>query len=155
MGMVYTFTRVDPADAERISAEPGIAWDVLEALRHREGEPRGDLDKAWDGLRHLLAAAEVVEDLLRENEAVSPGDETCTVVWSVEDVATTARTLAAAPFDVLAGHFDAAAMDEEGIYPEIWESDWSLDYLRENYDALREFFSYAAGVGSAAVARFE
>ncbi|MFE3546508.1 YfbM family protein [Nocardia sp. NPDC059177] len=154
MGMVYTFKRISPADAARISADPELAWDLLEAHRRTDDEPCGDLDKAWDGLQYLLAKTEVGIDLLREDRG-RPDDETCTVVWTVEEVAGAARTLAATPFEVLAEHFDLAALDEEGIYPDIWDTDWCADYVREHYAGLREFFAHAAATESAAVARFE
>ncbi|MFD4434161.1 YfbM family protein [Nocardia sp. NPDC058497] len=152
MGLVFAFHRISDDDAARIIADVATAFDLIDAI-NRNGEPAGDIDKAWDGLHYLLGAAGVGFDLLREDEPSR--DEACTTVWSAEEVAAAALSLAATPFDLLAEHFDPEELGKEGIYPDIWESEWSLDYLRDHYIGLQEFFTHAAATGSPVVGRFE
>ncbi|MGW6426622.1 DUF1877 family protein [Nocardia sp. NPDC055053] len=91
-GSGFRFHRISDDDAARILADVEVAFDLIDAI-DRTDEPAGDIDKAWDGLRYLLGAAGVGVDLLRDDEPSR--DEACTTVWSAEEVAAAALSLAA------------------------------------------------------------
>jgi hypothetical protein len=62
-----------------------------------------------------------------------------------EDVATAAEFLAATPFTALAAGYDRALLESIGVYPEdLWEADWALSYLEDNYKRLIAVFQEAA-----------
>jgi hypothetical protein len=46
--------------------------------------------------------------------------------------------------DELRNRYDGNLMMELGIYPEIWDEIESLEYLIENFKALKEFYNKAA-----------
>ena len=50
MGPVLAFHRISEADAARITADAEAAFELVEAIDNT-GEPVGDIDKSWDGLR--------------------------------------------------------------------------------------------------------
>jgi hypothetical protein len=93
-----------------------------------------DVDKAWDGLRFLLAKAEDAPvDVVLGGSLLGEAD------WGYgparyltpEEVDAAARYLDSVDFDRLAEHFDAAGMREANVYPAIWgDGDSDLDYLR-------------------------
>ncbi|MFF2086744.1 DUF1877 family protein [Nocardia sp. NPDC058176] len=152
MSIVFVFTRISAADADRIAASPEIPDEFLDAPIRLPGEPLGDLDQMWDGLRCLLTAAAVDFDLLHDDEPTERDD--CLSVWTVAEVAAAAQVLTTTPFDRLAEHFSPELMDDEGAGPDISESDEALDHLRVAYNDLQAFFAYASATKSAAIGRF-
>ncbi len=68
-----------------------------------------------------------------------------------DEVGLAARYLTATPWEQLAGHFDPAQMTAGGVYPAIWNDDDALDYLRDNYTVLVQFFSAAAAAGDTVI----
>ncbi|MBB5913331.1 hypothetical protein BJY24_002198 [Nocardia transvalensis] len=150
--MVMEFHRVTQAELDRIGANPENVHEFLWGL-DREGEPDGDLDKAWDGLRYLFESAKLDVDLFLDGRSV-PSDSTLSA-WDADLVRRTAELLRGTPFDQLAHHFDPEVMAAENVYPTIWhEGDDALDYLRQNYDQLVRFFDFAAAGGSGAIMSF-
>lgn len=152
MGPVLAFHRISDADAARIAADAEAAFDLIDALDHT-GEPNGDIDKAWDGLRYLLTAAGVDLDLFSDLDPWAGDGEPR--IWTADEVSAAARTLASTPFTVLDAHFHPATMDDNDVYPDIWDTDFCHDYLREHYEGLRTFFAFAAEKNSPVVTRFE
>lgn len=153
MSIIFVFTRISPADADRLTGAPDIADEFLDALPLADDEPCGDLDQAWDGLRLLFPAAAVDFDLLREDR--SGGRQDCLSVWTPKEVAAAAKILTSTPFGTLAERFSPELMDEEAARPEIWDDrDEALDYLGDGYARLRAFFAYAFSTDSAAIGRF-
>ncbi|MFD3507178.1 DUF1877 family protein [Nocardia sp. NPDC058666] len=152
MSTIFVFTRISPADADNIAGSTDVPDEFLDAPILAEGEPCGDLDQAWDGLRLLFSAAAVDFDLLREDR---PNDrEDCLTVWTAKEVAAAAEVLTSTPFDRLAEHFSAELMDEEDARPDIWEDrDEALDYLGDGYTRLQAFFAYASSTNSAVLGR--
>ena len=48
--------------------------------------------------------------------------------------------------------FDATKMNEKGVYPQAWQNnEGEKDYLTENFDDLKRFYSKAAQEGQAIV----
>ncbi|MFD4358000.1 DUF1877 family protein [Nocardia sp. NPDC058518] len=152
MGPVLAFHRISDADAARITADAEAAFELIDAI-DRTGEPCGDIDKAWDGLRYLLAAARVDLDLLRDLDPWAGDGEPR--IWTADEVSAAARTMASTPFTVLAAHFDPDDMDDNDVYPDIWDTDFCHEYLREHYDGLLTFLAFATEQNSPVLSRFE
>ncbi|RDI47143.1 YfbM family protein [Nocardia mexicana] len=152
MGMVMSFSRVTPAELDRIGANPENVHEFLWEL-DRDGEPDGYIDKAWDGLRYLFECAHLEIDLFLDGESI--GSDGTLSAWDAVLVHETADVLRNTPFEQLARHFDAEQMTAQEVYPSIWhDGDDALDYLRTNYLHLRRFFEFAAAGGSGAVMSF-
>ncbi|MEU5409787.1 YfbM family protein [Nocardia asteroides] len=143
MGVIMSFTRVSAAELDRLTAATEWPDDFLDELAAPAGDPSGYLDKAWAGLDHLLAQAQIAVDLCETGRPLASENY---FAWSPDDVSATAKTLSRYPFDELALFFDPAAMDEAGVYPNIWvrDGDVGLHYLRHHYDGLTLVFRYAA-----------
>ncbi|MFD4461141.1 DUF1877 family protein [Nocardia sp. NPDC058480] len=153
MSIIFIFTRISPADADRITGSLDVPDEFLDAPTLAEGEPSGDLDQAWDGLRLLFPAAAVDFDLLHDDQPTHRED--CLSVWTPEEVAAAAKVLSSTPFDRLAAVFSPELMDEEAARPDIWDDrDEALEYLGDGYAQLREFFAYASSTNSAVIGRF-
>lgn len=152
MGPVLAFHRISEADAARITADAEAAFELVEAIDNT-GEPVGDIDKSWDGLRYLLAAAKVDVDLLRDLDPWAGDGEPR--LWTPDEVSTAAHTLAATPFTALAEHFAPDDMDDNDVYPDIWDTDFCHEYLREHYEGLVEFLMFASAKNSPVLSRFE
>ncbi|WP_024800912.1 YfbM family protein [Nocardia sp. BMG51109] len=152
MGMVMSFSRVTPAELNRIDANPENVHEFLWSL-DRDGEPDGYLDKAWDGLRYLFEAAHLGLDLYMEGESI--GSDGTLSAWDADLVHRAADLLRSTPFERLARCFDPGRMTAQNVYPNIWyEGAEALDYLRVNYDNLVRFFEFAAAGGSGAIMSF-
>ncbi|WP_431956248.1 YfbM family protein [Nocardia lijiangensis] len=152
MGVILSFTKVTSEQLSHLIAAGPQAQDELWQLERADGDPSGYLDKAWDGLRYLLEAAETGVDLW--DGVLLDGEEY--YGWPADLVGSTAERLRDTPFTVLAAHYDSAAMDAANIYPGIWarEGDEALGYLHIHYATLAAFFADAAKSGSAAVMHF-
>ncbi|MBL1077376.1 YfbM family protein [Nocardia sp. 2] len=152
MGMYLSFTRVSPEELQEVlglQRDPQQQNDFLMSL-DRAGEPGGDLDKAWDGLRYLLEAAGTDIDLLYGID--DDYAEGTPIPWPLVLVSSTAAKLRAISFEQLAAHYDPDRMEEADVYPGIWtDTDFAFDYVREAYESLVEFFEFATARGSGAV----
>ncbi|MGN2642006.1 DUF1877 family protein [Nocardia takedensis] len=107
------------------------------------------LDKAWGGIRYLMAVADLGVDLLETPAFL--GDEGNQAIWDAELVARTSATLWEVPFADLLPYFDQARMARENVYPNIWGTDWARDYILDRYRDLRQFFFTTAAREQAAL----
>ncbi|MCW3841402.1 YfbM family protein [Micromonospora yasonensis] len=147
--MTLGFTRVTQEQLDRAYTDP----DWAEKYLRDEDLPGCYLEKAWAGIQFLLDAAGVSIDLYEDGCLI---DKECIHLgWHAGMVADAARDLSATPFEALAAHFDPAKMSAEEIYPyrRCWDDD-DLDYLREQYVELVEFFVATAASGGAAIRTF-
>jgi hypothetical protein len=111
------------------------------------------LEKAWHGLHYLLSG-EVWEGttplgfLLGGGEAVDDDEESGVRWFSPEETAEINKALKAVTDDALWSRFDAEEMENQQIYPGIWDEDESD--LKEEY--LTYFHELKKVVASAAKA---
>ncbi|MEV0547771.1 DUF1877 family protein [Nocardia salmonicida] len=52
-------------------------------------------------------------------------------------------------------HFAPDDMDDNDVYPDIWDTDFCREYLREHYEGLVEFLLFASVKNSPVLSRFE
>ncbi|MEJ2853273.1 MULTISPECIES: YfbM family protein [unclassified Saccharothrix] len=149
MGMTLSFTRVTPEELDRAFEDPDLAEEFVED----ESRPYCFLEKSWAGIGFLMRAAGVDVDLYEDGDPID--EEATRWGWSAPMVARTAKALSAVPVEVLVSHYDPAKLSAEGVYPmrNMWDAD-DLEYLRENYVDLVEFFQETAAVGGAAIRDF-
>lgn len=143
MGMVTSFTRLRSEELAKLIDDPAGLDEFL--WRDRE-EPSGYVDKAIDGIQFLLSAAGVpvyLAPLEMPGEPIENGRGDIYFGLSTAQVAEIAAHLAATPFDELAAHFDAEAMNAQQVYPMAWNAD-DTEYLQNNYEKLVRFFADAA-----------
>ncbi|UGT48165.1 DUF1877 family protein [Nocardia asteroides] len=155
MGAVMSFTKVGPADLERLTQDREWAERFVEQAHTPDTEPTGYLDKSWAGLRYLFEAARTGVDLFftgRPLDIETKGYST----WTPEDVSYTAELLRALPFEKLADHYDPQRMDDTLVYPHVWvrDGDDGLRTLNYHYAQLVRVFDFADRHGSGFIQSF-
>jgi hypothetical protein len=141
MSVVTYYSR--PASTELDELRRLLDSDVMAALEHLGRLPGGHVDKAWAGLHFLLLDLDPPIDVINGGEQL-PGGYPVRLL-PAGDVATAAEFLAATPFTALAAGYDRALLESIGVYPEdLWEADWALSYLEDNYKRLIAVFQEAA-----------
>ncbi|MFD7306145.1 YfbM family protein [Streptomyces pharetrae] len=160
MGIHCEYVRLSPAGLRRSLSDPSWAQEHIDELGDAwaEGEPLPpekapffSIEKAWHKLHHLLAAhGGMPVDVIHGGAELPLEDELDygpARYLSPEGVARAGGFLAATPFDILARHYDLAAMRRAEIYL-LPESDAEvpadLDTLRHRYEELTRFFAAAA-----------
>jgi hypothetical protein len=120
--------------------------DDLEEGQHT----KCDLDKAWQGIHWLLTGSTGGGDaplcyLLSGGQEVSFADTGYGPPHTLtsEEVSSWDDAPSRISREDLAPHFDAKAMLAAEIYPEIWEDEYSLEYLLKRYDQLKTFVADA------------
>jgi hypothetical protein len=110
-----------------------------------------DVDKSIEGIQSLLDGAEVPVYLAPTEMPGEPIESVGSEIYfgfGADFVKQIAENLRSNSFDVLARHFDVEQMNRAGLYPATWGAD-DLDYLREHYDRLVQFFDRAATANAA------
>jgi hypothetical protein len=139
MSTTLTFTRVTAEELDRAIEDPEWALECV------QDEDALDcfLEKSWAGIQFLLDEAGVNVELHESGFIID--DEFILSGWSDSMVAEAAKALKATPFEVLAGHYDPRKLSEAEVYPfrQLWD-DADIEYLRDNYADLVEFFEETA-----------
>lgn len=157
MSMITEYVRLRPrelAELRRLLAEDPeseeaceYAGDLRMGDLDEELSSRGmDTDKAWAGLRYLLAKLSPPVDVISGGEAVTHDEwgYDSPRLLTVDEVAAASRFLDATPFASLARHYDPAELASAEVYPAVWQQDWALSYLEGHYATLVVFFRAAA-----------
>ena len=155
MSVITEYVRLRPHELARLRTlladDPDEACDYAGDLRmgdvDEEVSTRGmDTDKAWAGLRYLLAKADTPIDVISGGEPIT--DDTWGYdsprLLTVDEVSAASRFLDATPFAALAQHFDPRELASAKVEPEIWDQDWALSYLEDFYARLVWLFHAAA-----------
>jgi hypothetical protein len=152
MGMYCQVSVASSGDLGRLSEEP----DILGGLLHR-GTATADsvlLEKAWHGLHYLLTG-ETWEGhgplafLLAGGEQLGDDDESPLRWFAPDEAKQIHQALSGVSDDQLWSRFDANEMEQQQIYPGIWDEpegdlkDEYLTYFRE----LKQVVAAAAKSG--------
>ncbi len=155
MSMIGCLLQISPEQLQLLIDDPSL----VEPFICPNGEEQTgfiDVDKAWQGIHFLLAGDPWNSEAPLAN-AVTGGVEVGDDVGygaardiTADQVTAVAEALRDLSRDDLAKRFDAVALQENDIYPEIWdEGGEALDYLLSFYDTLREYYLKAAADGNA------
>jgi len=155
MSMITEYVRLRPrelAELRRLLVEkPDDAYEYAGDLamgdEDEDTSSRGmDTDKAWAALQYLLAKLGSPIDVIGGGEAITDEEwgYDSPRLLAADEVAQAARFLTDTPFALLAQHYSAAELSAAEIYPQIWEEDWALSYLEENFTGLVALFRAAA-----------
>ena len=152
MGMYCEVSVAGRDDIERVASTP-----TLFGGRTQGGTattPRVSLEKSWHGLHYLLTG-EVWEGdgslafLLAGGENVGDDEESPLRWFSPQEAAEIHRALSAVSNDQLWSRFDAEQLEQQEIYPGIWDED--EEELKEEYlmyfEQLKQVVAAAADSG--------
>jgi len=162
VGLYLSYVRLTNAQLAQAEAEPDWRAAILDLAEASawddETEPplNYSLGKNWDGIRFLLDAAHAPANIINGSTYLSDpnaGGRLETLMHPAE-VATASHYLSEHPFETLTQHPDPRAMNEAGIYPQVWDDRSAEESLRPAYEGLRSFFSVAAHDGDAIVVTF-
>ena len=156
MGMIGNYLRVSRSELEEYLNDSSKLEDRVYNEESQNDKNLIDVDKSWEGLFFLLTGASV-ENLdeakeplcwtLNTSQIIDPdqdlgyGPASYTTIEQTKEVSVALNKLTT---DELRNRYDGNLMMKLGIYPEIWDEIESLEYLIENFKALKEFYNKAA-----------
>ncbi|MGW2397384.1 YfbM family protein [Kitasatospora sp. NPDC001664] len=155
MSMNGEYLRVTPEELARALEDPEWAWDFADEAQDRSAEEDGgrffSTHRAWDLLGFLLKRSGFPVDVVHGEEPM-PGAED----WgygpprhlTVAQVRSAAEGLERLSYDELIADVVQAELDATEIYPQI-DDTASLDWAREAFTPLVDFFRTAASAGHA------
>ncbi|WP_454314705.1 YfbM family protein [Streptomyces phaeoluteigriseus] len=159
MSMNGEYLRVTPAELERALTDPEWAWDLVaesqdaqEASEPAPAEARHfTTHQTWHLLGFLLQRSAFPVDIVHGEEALA------TDHWGYgppryltpDQVRLAADTLHRSTYDQLIQGVDPSELTKAEIYPDFWDSPDSLEWARDLFPSLSEFFRSAASAGHA------
>ena len=161
MGMVACLTSLSSETLGELQKNPDLVEEYL-FPDDSDSEPPNyiELDKAWHGIHYLLTG-QADGGELPQALAVVGGEEFGPQVGygparflTPPQVQSVAVALAKLSAESLASRFDPSDMEAKQIYPDvIWVRDGqeALDYVLDNYQQLKTFYSDAAERGDAVI----
>ncbi|REA64314.1 DUF1877 domain-containing protein [Dyadobacter luteus] len=156
MGMIGYLLRVSEEELNEILEDSSILEERVFPEDDTEPSDVLDIDKTWEAITFVLTgygiqdidqAAAPFSWLLMSNQVIDEeqdlgyGPAQYLTVAEVQQVNSALDQLSVEGFRE---RFDGAAMNEAGIYPEIWHESDALDYLTEYFELLKAFFNSAA-----------
>jgi hypothetical protein len=155
MSMIACFLAIPPDELDALYDDSGEIAAVL------DGEYAAqiiDIDKAWHGIHFMLTenspsssplAYAVLGIKKIGEEDVGYGTAHGISAASVKKIAEALNEISEEAFRAM---FDANAMINAEIYPDIWDKgDESLAFLRAHFKVLQRFYADTAKTGKAAI----
>lgn len=159
MSMNGEYLRVTPAELDRALKDPEWALDLSEEIQDAQEESESAPAEArhftthqtWHLLGFLLQRSAFPVDIVHGEEPLDTDD------WGYgppkyltpDRVQLAADTLQQTTYDQLIQDVDPSELTKAEIYPQIWDSPASLDWARDLFTPLTEFFRGAAFTGHA------
>lgn len=152
MSMIAHFRLVDPSVANTLDAHDDEEMAQYLYPDGESSETTQDIDKSWDVIGHLLAAATegALTTLLRGTEVGPDLGYGPALLMSPDLVRETASAMEPVDRSKLLSHYDPAALAKSEVYPDIWDdSRETQDYIGQNYEVVRSVFLEGARCNSA------
>ncbi|MFJ8948289.1 YfbM family protein [Streptomyces sp. NPDC102395] len=161
MSMNGEYLRVTPAELDRALKDLEWALDLAEEIQdaQEEHEPAPNearhftTHQTWDLLGFLLRRSAFPVDIVHGEDPLGADDDD----WGYgppqyltpDRVRLAADTLHQTTYDQLIQGVASSELAEAEIYPPIWDSPTSLEWARDLFTPLTEFFQGAASTGHA------
>lgn len=164
MSMIGMFVRVGEPELQQYISNSSLFEDFLDSDEF-DGHPRVcDIDKTWDVLSYLLTgcALEDIGDAEPPFSWVIFGAHVLDAAMDLgygpanyvtaEQVQLINKALADITVKNLEAKYDADQINASGIYPNAWGStEDEMDYIGDNFEALKAFYNTAAVEGQAVI----
>jgi hypothetical protein len=158
MGMICNILRVSPDELEAYLADSSL----LEARINSDTQDPNlyDIDKSWDGIIYLLTGSNSSDttqflsriifsgQLIDKKQKLGSGPAHYLLPQQVKDLNDHIRGIEPSS---LKDKFDATAMKELGVYPNVWDHDDTADYLIEYFETIQEIYALASQNGEAII----
>lgn len=156
MSMILNYLRVTDAELDCLMNDPP---SVVAFLYKQPTRTAVSLDKAWHGIHFLLTGKswEGKEPLKSVILGGAPIGDADVGYGPARGLASERVRIAASALDEIdeakfRSRFNAKALSQNGIYPEIWDDgDTALDYLAHYFEEVRRTFREAAEAGEAMI----
>jgi hypothetical protein len=162
--MIGKFIRVPESDLEEYLVDSSLFEKRIDNQEDDDEFNTCDIDKSWDAISFLITGfgpsdLEKAEtpiawtifgaQVLDENQDLGYGPANYLTADQVNELH---NALINIPPTRLKMNFDAAKMNELGIYPNYWEdNEDEVDYLMQHFDSLKAFYAEAAINGEAVI----
>lgn len=150
MGMICTLIRVSAAELEAYQKDSSL---LAERINKETPDPYFyDIDKSWDGIIYLLTGSNSSDSsqylskiifsgqLIDKEQDLGTGPAHYLNPQQVKDIYEQIKEIIPAS---LKEKFDAAAMKELGVYPNVWDHEDVVDYLVEYFETVQEVYALA------------
>ena len=158
MGMICTLVRVTATQLEAYQKDSSLLADRI----HTDTDDpfRYDIDKSWDGIIYLLTGSNSSDttqylskiifsgQFIDEEQNLGTGPAHYLSPEQVKDIHKQIKEIIP---DSLKKKFDAAAMKELGVYPNVWDHEDAADYLVEYFETIQEVYALAAAHNEAII----
>lgn len=164
MSMIGILLRVTADQLEAFRKDSSLLEKYLDPDEATDGINELNLDKTWDAINFLLTGHGIVTidkaepplsrvifsgQFIDENQDMGYGPAQYLSPDQVKDVN---RELLKISSDDLRKKYDAEKLNENEIYPQAWSDDeGELNYLTENFEELKSFYSDADKGGQAII----
>jgi len=164
MGMIQSYLRVDNDTLNAFIEDSSRLEDIIYSDDITNNENFLYLDKAWEGMFFIITGQSLAE--AEEEEApllgilmgpteIDPdqdmgyGPATYTTAEQTRVIYNAIKDLTK---EELSANYDPNRMEEEGVYPDIWQNDENaLEYPLDYFDDLKNFYKNAVENGEAVV----
>lgn len=158
MSMNGEYLRVTPAELDRALKDPAWALDLADEIQdagRERARPSEALHftthKTWHLLEFLLQRSAFPVGIVHGEEPLTTDD------WGYgppryvapDRVQLAADILQQTTYDQLIQDVDPSELTKAEIYPQIWDSPASMEWARDLFTPLTEFFRGAASTGHA------
>lgn len=155
MSMIGNLFRVTTKDLEAILNDSSILEDKVYSEDSNSLNDLLDIDKSWEAIFFLLTGRPLAEfedatpplswslfsgQVIDEAQDMGYGPAHYITVDQVKQLNI---ELGKITIEELRRKYDGKKMNEDGIYPEVWDQPESLDYVLENFELLRDFYRTA------------
>jgi hypothetical protein len=155
MGMIGNLFRVTAKDLKEILNDSSLLENKVYSDGNDSMNDLLDIDKSWEAIFYLLTGHPVAEieeakpplswtlfsgQLVDENQDMGYGPAH---YLTPEQVKQLNQELDKISIETLRKKYDGKQMNDEGVYPEIWDEPESVDYVLENFEQLKEFYRTA------------
>lgn len=158
MGMICTLIRVSANELEAYQKDSAL---LAERINNGIDDPCFyDIDKSWDGIIYLLTGSNSSDttqylsriifsgQLIDKKQDLGTGPAHYLTPQQVKDIHDRIKAIVPAS---LKEKFDAAAMKELGVYPNVWDHEDAADYLIEYFETIQEIYALAVDKSEAII----
>jgi hypothetical protein len=150
MGMICTLIRISETELEAYQKDSSLLAGRIS--KETDDPYRYDIDKSWDGIIYLLTGSNSSDttqylsriifsgQLIDKEQDLGTGPAHYLTPQQVNDIHDRIKEIIPAS---LKEKFDAVAMKELGVYPNVWDHEDAADYLIEYFETVQEAYALA------------
>ena len=163
MGMISNYLRVSQSELESYLEDSTKLEERVYSDDNHKDTCLIDIEKSWEGLFYILTGKSLAEEdeakapfawilnapqVIDEEQDMGYGPANYITAEQTKELSTAMNKMS---IEQLKDRFDGDLMNEEGVYPVIWDEEDALEYLLEYFKLLKDFFKKAAAENQAVI----